>query len=333
MRPPNVNEAYALGLDGRSDDRFSGPLQRLLYIQASPNLSALRGPELAALAQHCRERFFPEGSVIYEGSEPVTRAHILVEGGVDLVHDGVVQRTVQAPYAVGMIPMFAGKSAHGVANADTLALEITRAQLFEAMEENFAVLHSAIVRMLRDVNDVQRFLDVRGHMARTEPEEVPYPVDDLDMVQRIGLLRRGFYEDTNLEPIVELARRGEELRAEDGDVLWTQGDPGGWGLHVVHGVIRCHEESGVRDFRMGPGSVVGYIDAHAANPRAYTATVEGRLVAFKGTTETFFDVLEDNFELGMGFLSALSTALVGLYEKVAEIEGAAPSQSGTSLIA
>lgn len=318
MRPPNVNEVYALGLDARTDDRFSGPLQRLLHIQASPNLSELRGPELTALAQHCRERFFAEGATIYDGSQPVTRAHILVEGSVDLIHDGVVQRTVKAPYAVGMIPMFAGTSAHGVASTDTLTLEITRDRLYEAMEDNFAVLHGAIVRMLREVNNVQRLLDIRGSMARTEPEEVPYPEEELDMVQRIGLLRRGFYEDTNLEPIVELARRGEELRAEDGHVLWEEGGHAGWGLHVVHGVIRCRGEDGRRDFRMGPGSVVGYIDAHAATPRAYTATVEGRLVAFRGTTETFFDVLEDNFELGMGFLSALSTALVGLYEKTAE---------------
>lgn len=315
MTAPTVDEIYALGL-GETSDRFAGPLQRLLYLRASPNLSAIRGLELTALAQHSREHFFPEGSVVYDGGPEVVSAHFIVEGTVDLPLNDVPYRTIDAPWALGMLPMFAGVGAHAVARHDTRTLEIGRDRLFEVMEDNFRFLHGALAQLLVQFGEAQRTLELRGQLVRSAPESVPYPDGELDIVQRIGILRRGPYANVNLEPLAELARRAQELRVEDGHVLWREGDPSSWGCHIVHGVARCIGEHGQRNFEMGPGSVIGYFESHAGNPRPYTATVEGSFVALTGTSETFFNVLEDNFELGMGFLAFLSRGLLELYAKL-----------------
>jgi CRP-like cAMP-binding protein len=165
---------------------------------------------------------------------------------------------------------------------------------------------------------VQRDLEREGLMQRDEPIETPYPERELDLVQRLVLMRQtGPYRDASLDPLIEMAKRAVEVRYAPGHTLWRAGEPSTWGMHVVHGVVRCTGEDGRRVFRMGPGSVVGYIETYADLPRGYDAVTEGRVVGLRGDTEAFFDVLEDNFELGIAFVGFLASLLTKLYERLA----------------
>ncbi len=112
----------------------------------------------------------------------------------------------------------------------------------------------------------------------------------------------------------------EEVRFEPGDVLWDVGDEATFGVHVVHGTVRCVGDDGLRVFPMGPGSVIGYSETLGRLERTYRATAETRVVGLRGSQEAFLDTLEDNAELGRVFMGFLASVLLDLYEKLADDE-------------
>ena len=115
-----------------------------------------------------------------------------------------------------------------------------------------------------------------------------------------------------------MVRLQEEVRWEPGHVIWEQGDLAEGGFQVVYSVVKCESEE--RSFRMGPKSVLGFLEANGMLPRSYTAEAETRIVALQSTTEGFFDVLEDNFGLAFGFLSFVSGWVMQLSIRCAEME-------------
>lgn len=308
------------------DARFIGPIERLLYLRSLPSIGELPPGELASIAHFTRERSFRKGERLLVEGEPADKVFFLVEGRVSMRRGGRALREVEAPFAVGFLPVLANDPS-GVevrAEVDTLALELGADELLDAFEDSFTLLEGGIRQLSKQLVELQRELELRGSITREEPTETPYPEQELDLVQRLVLMRKtGPYREASLDPLVEMARRATEVRHEPGDVLWREGEPSTWGMHIAHGVVRCTGDGGKRVFRMGPGSVVGYIETYAGLPRGYEAIAETRVVGLRGDTEAFFDTLEDNFELGMAFIGFLAQLLTRLYDRLAE---AAPAE-------
>lgn len=305
------------------DARFIGPIERLLYLRSLPTIGELSPNELATVAHFTRERSFRRGELLLREGEPTASVFFLVEGRVSMRRAGRVLREVEAPFVVGFLPVLAHdpNGPEVRAEVDTLALELGADQLLEAFEDSFLMLEGGIRQLSKQLVEIQHDLEVRGLLARDEPVETPYPEQELDLVQRLTLMRRaGPYRQASLDPLIEMARRATELRYEPGDLIWREGEPSTWGMHVAHGVVRCSGDGGERVFRMGPGSVVGYIETYAGLPRGYEAVAETRVVGLRGDTEAFFDALEDNFELGMAFIGFLAQLLTRLYERLADAD-------------
>jgi CRP-like cAMP-binding protein len=305
-----------------TDARFIGPIERLLYLRSLPTLGHLPPSELASIAHYTRERLFRRGELLLREGEPAGSVFFLVDGRVSMRRAGRTIRTVEAPFAVGFLPVLA-RDPNGMearAEVDTLTLALGADELLDAFEDSFSLLEGAVRQMSKQLVEVQRELEVQGLMPRDEPVETPYPEQELDLVQRLVLMRQtGPYREASLDPLIEMARRASEVRFEPGDWLWHEGEPAGWGMHVVHGVVRCQGDGGRRVFRMGPGSVVGYIETYANQARGYDAVAETRVVGLRGDTEAFFDVLEDNYELGISFVGFLAQILTRLYERLAAL--------------
>jgi CRP-like cAMP-binding protein len=305
-----------------TDARFIGPIERLLYLRTLPTLAHLPPGELTSIAHYTRERQFRKGELLMREGAPASSVFFLVDGRVNMSRAGRVFRSVEPPFAVGFLPLLA-RDPNGVearAEVDTLTLELGADELLDAFEDSFSLLEGGIRQLSKQLVEVQRELELRGMMARDEPIDTPYPERELDLVQRLVLMRKaGPYREASLEPLIEMARRAVEVRCEPGNVLWRAGEPASWGMHIAHGVVRCTGEGGRRVFRMGPGSVVGYIETYANLPRGYDAVTETPVVGLRGDTEAFFDVLEDNFELGIAFVGFLAGLLTRLYERLAAI--------------
>jgi len=311
------DQAFRIGM-GETPVRFPTPLDRLIYLRTLPNLGGLAGNGLSYIATQARERQFTTGELLYRPEEPIDVVHFVVEGRVRVEQEGLHLLDALPTFTIGFLPVLAGSRIGQTATAlePTVTLEIVATDLLEIFEDDFGFLENGIRQLSRQLLEAQSELEVRGLLTRSEPEATPYPHERLDLVERLALIRKGPYADVNLEPLVQLVSQAEELRVEPGTVLWEQGDPSTWGLHVAHGVIHCSNDE--RSFRMGPGSMLGYLDANGQLPRAYRAVAETKVVLMKEPTETFFDVLEDNFTLAIGVLSFFSQGLLQLTARVAK---------------
>lgn len=309
-------QAFSIGM-GETGAHFPTTLDRLIYLRTLPTLGGLAGRGLTYIAEHAIERHFGQGELIYRPQEPVSSVHFIVDGRVRVEQEGLHLLDGVSPFAIGFLPVLASSDVGQTATAlvPTVTLEVSRADLFEIFEDDFGFLENGIRQLSRQLAQMQAELEARGALTRSEPEETPYPSRPLDLVERLELIRGGPYAEVNLEPLVQLVRQADELRFEPGDVLWEEGEPATWGAHVIHGVVACTSAS--RSFRMGPKSLIGFIEANGAMARGYRAVAETRVVALEQTTEVFLDVLEDHFDLAIGYLSFLSKLMLGLSVRVA----------------
>jgi CRP-like cAMP-binding protein len=306
-----------------ADARLIGPVDRLLYLKATAGLDGLGPDDLYAIAQHFQERFFRKGSLLLEEGTLTDRFFLLVEGEISLRRGGRTYRVMKPPGTAGFLSAISQHPAGTEARAedDCLVLEMKIDDLHSTLEDSFDLLITLVRNLTGDMAQLQRKLELEGLLTREEPAETPYPERPLDLVQRLVIMRRGGpFQNASLNPLAELAERAIELRLPPGTVLWEEGDSAEYGINIVHGVVSCAGDGGRRQFRMGPGSVLGTLETLAQLPRSYRAVTETRVVGLRGNMEVLLDILEDNAELGRAFLEFLASALEKLFEKAADLE-------------
>ncbi|MFT5353224.1 MAG: CRP-like cAMP-binding protein [Polyangiales bacterium] len=313
-----LDRAYQPGMGAGIRRRFPTPLERLIHLRTLPNLGMIQRSGLSYIAQRSEERFFARGETVFEYDDSIDSIHFIVEGSISVDQEEIEVAVVKAPFAVGFHPVLSTGRVHQrmVALEDTVTLEISAAEMLSVIEEDFAFLETGLRQMTRQLVETQAKLETQGELARTEPDEVPYPVDELDIIQRLVTARTGPLETANLEPLMQLVRQFEEIRVEPGHTFWSEGDEAHDGLTIVYGVVSCKSEQ--RTFRMGPGSSVGHLEAYGSLPRSYHAVAETKIVALRGSAESFFDVLEDHFELAMATMGFVCDRLLELNLRVAK---------------
>jgi len=318
-----LDTAFGMGM-GEGDLRFPSVLDRLIHLRTLPTLGRLAASGLTYVASHAVERHFEPGELVYSPDRPVDAVHFIAEGRVRVEQEGLHILDGVPPFVIGFFPVLSQSTTgqRAVAVEPTVTLELARPALLEVFEDDFGFLENAIRQMSRQMVEMQRELEARGLLERSTPEQTPYPHEPLDLVERLDLMGRDFYADSNIEPFVQLVRMSQEVRYEPGDLLWETGDPSSWGLNVAHGVVRCEGED--RVFRVGPGSSLGYIECYGVLPRSYRATAETRVVALRQPGEAFIDVLEDHPKLALSVASMMAGFVLGLSLKVAQAQAAAP---------
>jgi CRP-like cAMP-binding protein len=296
--------------------RFVSPMERLLYLRSLPNMASLPSSEYAYIAERARERFERAGSVILALGEECDGIVFVVEGALGVYRaDGIRQQTVESPFGAGFLPLFAGGPSATEIRADTdaLMLEVSAADILDAVEDNFALMRGVIAAFARQMAALQEELEIAGRLTRSppKPSEAPPP---LDMIARLAIVGRGGpMASAPLDVLAEVAAHSTDVRLPEGTVLFREGDPSTFGFHLLHGVVEC--ESAKRRFTMGPHSVIGFVEAYGAAPRSYTATTATPVAGIRSDVEHLLDVMEDNADLGFALLSFLARSLTDLYGK------------------
>ncbi len=119
------------------------------------------------------------------------------------------------------------------------------------------------------------------------------------------------FKQTNLSALSAIAEQMRELRVPAGEVIFRAGERPSFTVFVMRGTVTCEAEDG-RTFSYGPGTAVGGIEALAEKPRWYTARASTDVVALLGQVEHLLDLIEDNFEFGLLFVSTLARGLSGM---------------------
>jgi CRP-like cAMP-binding protein len=304
--------------------RLVSPVERLLYLKSLPTLSGLPSAELASLADRAVERFFSKGAVLLREGRPVDAIYLVVEGALAVRRRGRFVTRVGPGAGVGGLGLFARDpdGAQVLAEEDTLTLELDSDTLLEVLEDRFPVLLQIVRDIARQVVDLITRLRL-DPTAGAAPFQLPVdPSRELDLVERIFFLRKmAVFERASINALAELSRQTTQVRFAHGITLWHEGDPAPGIYLVLSGTIRATSEGRGLDFRFGPGSAVGAVEATADQPRFYDAVTETEVVALQGNNEALIDVFEDNFEMAMDYLAVLARFMLRVLEARMPLEG------------
>jgi CRP-like cAMP-binding protein len=300
----------------RADTRRIGSIERLLHFKKIPTLGMLSAQDLSALSEQAQERFFPEGSQLLREGEPVHAVYFVVEGKVRLRRNGMLLGEVGPGSGVGALAVLArdDQGLDAVALADTMTLELESDALLEVLEDNFSILR----HLLREIS--RRLIDTASQVRRVDPVVLAPPAGrDLDLVERIIFLRQAApFRRASINALAELARGMTELQFQQGVTLWEEGEPARILYMIVSGQVACTSPTRGLEFSLGPGTPVGAVESVADVPRWYRAVTATPLVALSGDVDGLFDVIEDNFEMGLDYLSVMSQWLISLLQRKAE---------------
>jgi len=295
-----------------------GTVERILSLKRIPILAGLSPEDLAVVAEHGRERFFPKGSVLLREGEPIPALYAVLDGRVHLARKGRKLGHVTSAEFVGGAGIFArdpeGLSA--TAETDTLALELDADATLEIFEDHFPILHHVLREVCRWLLDLVGRLPSSLYGDIFPRFEAPIaPAGDLDLVERILFLRQvSPFAQSSINALAELSRGMAEVSLPAGTRLWEEGEASGTVLLLVSGTIACTARGGEATFTTGPGAPLGAVESMAERPRWYTAVTETKVTALQGSIEGLIDVFEDNFDMAMDYLAVMARAQIRLLE-------------------
>ncbi|HVY45579.1 MAG TPA: cyclic nucleotide-binding domain-containing protein, partial [Minicystis sp.] len=302
--------------------------RRALYLRSIPVAAELEPRVVHVIAAAFRERDFEAGERMMTEGEPIGAMHLLLDGAVALRRGGAPFGRLAPPQSLGFVGLLAGGDApyDAFAEADTSTLELDGDALFELLEDHPSFLGATLRYASQRVYHEMRELP---SAALAIPFDRPVDVRDRPMsfVERVLFLRTfSIFTRANLNALAALSAPLEEIRRAPGDVLFGEGDEDvSTAYWIASGTVRCDAPpppsspgSPARSWRYGPGTVLGGIEGVAGAPRWYGATVEAPLVALRGPSHQFVEMLEDDFTTARTFLAMLMTLLTRLLQKRAE---------------
>lgn len=301
--------------------------ERLLRLRGVPLFSSMTTSGLAPLAATMRPATFEKGEVLLHEDEPPRSFHMLIRGSVTMRRHGHTIRTVTAPGAVGFLSLLARTSGgtEAVAESRTETFELRADAITEMFEDHFSVLLGTL-----------RWIAERVIQESVVREPAPYhpPEDGFDrrigdeelgMVARIFLLRRTVgFKHANVNSTARLVRGMKEARLAAGETIWRPGEPASHTLFLVKGKMELRWQHPIEGRPMvqtvGPGYIVGGIEAIASRPRWNELRTLEPAVFLESSRERLIDMLEDDFEVALQFLSMLAGVLLGIWDRKAEAE-------------
>jgi len=300
-----------------------GTFERILHLRRLRILERLPPALLAVVADAARERFFPKGSLLSQEGEPVSAIQVILEGNVHMSRRGRPMGHARTGAAVGGLGLLARDNSglEARAEADTFALELDADTVREILEDHFPIYHHA----LRETCGILLELLIK------KPEEYArgprianwaVPSRELSLVERILIIRQAPpFARASINALAELCRALTEVRFPAGVTLWRQGDSARTVVLVVEGLVATSRTGGGGPGRVGPGEPLGIVESIAEAPRWFEAVTETPVVGLHANIESLIDVFEDNFEMAMDYLAAMSRFILEAIERAADARG------------
>ena len=312
-----------------SHTRFVGPIDRLLYMRSLPGLQGVDTRSLGSIAEQATERFFKRGELLLDENVVASEFFVIVSGEVRVHRDGHRLPDGGPSSNIGLLSGLTRSAFRVTAEAatDVIALRFALDVVLDIFEENFRILQNVIRNTAHIHKELLPFLidgDHRAPWAGKEPRIVPH--HSLDVVEKLVLLREGeVFQKLGLEGLALMATGLEQEQWRDGDRLWEVGDPADHLLLILRGDVECEVEGGRGRFRAGPGYPLGNLETLARDPRWYSAVVHsGELITLRGNHENLFDVMEDDFDVALDFLAAMSANALRALERFAQNRDVGP---------
>jgi CRP-like cAMP-binding protein len=294
--------------------------EKMLHVRQIPVGAMLPTALVRVIAAHLQERTFPKGTRLMRRGEPIDGLHMLTDGSVALTREGASLGDLDAPQTLGFLGILARQDGpyDATAKNDVTALELDTDTLLELLEDHFELL-AATLRYLAErlYFDMQ---ELPKEALGIPPTDLgPVPDRPLDLVEKVMFLRTSTgLTEASINALAVMARQMEEVRVKAGTSFWNVGDPAERVLFILKGTVHCITADG-RDFRYGPGTGAGGVEALADKPRWYGVTAETDVVGLLGHSDQLMDIFENQFRMAMDFTSMLARAMIGLLARRAAL--------------
>ncbi|MDF2691935.1 MAG: cyclic nucleotide-binding protein [Labilithrix sp.] len=308
--------------------------ERLLRLRGVPVFQAMTTAELAPLAATMRSATFEKGDVVLREDEPPKAFHMLLTGAVTMRRRGNTIRTITAPGGVGFLSLLArtGGGTEAVAESHTETFEVRADALDELYEDHFPVLLGTLRWIVERLIQENLVNEAPPYNPPTEAFERLIGDRELGLVERIFLLRRTVaFGSANVNSMVRFVSAMKEVRLGAGETIWRPGDRATSTLFLVKGKMDLswnHARDGRRMMQLlGPGYIVGGAEAIAVRPRWNELVTLEPAVFLQGSREAMIDMLEDDLDFALQFLSMVATFLLTAWDKKAEADAIVSSRS------
>jgi CRP-like cAMP-binding protein len=138
MRGDEIVTSGTAGGPQQSAPSAAGLLSRMRVLRDTLGLEWRSLPVLAQLARAALVRRTPPGGAVWSKADTSASVVVVAEGAIDVLRNGAGARRVRPGEGVGMAEALAGAAMayEGVAPTDTTTVEVTAAELQEAIEDH-----------------------------------------------------------------------------------------------------------------------------------------------------------------------------------------------------
>lgn len=303
-----------------SDPRFVGPIDRLLYLRTLPQLQGIATRDLTVLSRQAEEVVLRRGDLVLREGRPVDRFFVIVSGRIAVFGHGREIVSCGSGENVGIIPALSRVEPHFEARAatETVALAFELDAILAALEENFRLLQNMLRNVAAYHLQIMPQIVAGSRRVPWTGEAVSLPKRSLDAVERLVLLRRGnIFRNLGLEALMLMATSMRQERWAQGTEFWQPGETADHLLVILEGEVECRLPDG-GTFEAGRGYPLGNLETLARGERWYTPVARTDVTTLRGNHEALFDVLEDDFDVALDFLSAVATGAMKAVEMLAE---------------
>jgi CRP-like cAMP-binding protein len=263
-------------------------LRRALWLRHVRWLATAELPDLALLAENLTEVHFVAGQIVAPAGVAPGALHFIIDGEIGF--DG---RRWGPGAVVGGLEVLARRplALALLATQNTRTLELPSADLFDILDDNFAILRAA----LRGLADL---------MPPPPPLVLPALGEPLGFVERLTLLRdQPTFRGAGLDALADLAHASQEVWFAANSAVVRQGDPAASAFVIVEGSLLGP------DGMLGPGHTIGALETLAERPYRATLDAATPVRALESSANAIFDVLEDHTDLGMAMLASFAATL------------------------
>jgi CRP-like cAMP-binding protein len=212
-----------------------------------------------------------------------------------------------------------------VADAHTETFELRADATNELFEDHFSVLLGTLQWVTERLIQENQTQDAPPYSPPEDAVDQLIGDRELGLVERIFLLRRTLgFRNANVNSTARLARAMKEVRLPAGETIWRPGDRANSSLFIVKGKMELswqRLDTGHRVVQtVGPSYIVGGAESLANRPRWNELVTTEPTVFLQGSRERLIDMLEDDLEVALQFLSMLASFLLMAWDRKAESE-------------
>jgi CRP-like cAMP-binding protein len=281
-----------------SEELHSDAIEDFLDLRSIPWLAHVETPTLQVLAEQFARERVPRGRRLQRRREPLERVLLVRSGELSVSFAGSRHRDTPDEPAF-LLHALAGHTSGVEVRAESEAelFSIHSDDLWEALEEDFALLTHAVERLAANLCAVA---DVA---ASSRPKFDLLP--DADLVRRILWLRgTSALSAAPVRGVAALAKRAKVRSLAAGETLWPAGEAASSLVFVLSGALETRGE------RAWPGALVGAREALAGQPRHARCAARQAGSVSCIDVELVWDLLEDDFAMARYLLGWLARGVL-----------------------